>query len=93
MSPSTHREFDHKGSAIIIKLYHAQYELMHNERTVKTGSLYKNEYLEGWTRDKDPKEWKACSDVVYEFYDKILHSENVEPKRNKPYEDESEGEN
>lgn len=81
MNTRNHCEWDHRGSAIYLHLNDAQFELMHENRTVKKQSLYKNDYLEGWKRNLDPEGWQANTEEIYRFYEKILHSESVREKR------------
>jgi hypothetical protein len=63
-------------------LNNAEYKLMHDNREVEKDSLYRNEYSEGWTRNQKPEGWKCCTDEIFSFFDKILHSLSINKDKN-----------
>lgn len=82
MNQRYHCERDHRGSGIILKDIDGNYELYHDNRMITSGSIYRNEYSEGWQRNIKPEGWNANTDEIFEFYNKILHSINPEVRKN-----------
>lgn len=70
----SHKEIDHRGIGIFIYRHDARYELYYDNRNAGQGFLYRNEFEEGWNREKELDGWKLRMEEIHDFLNDIFHS-------------------